>query len=53
MMTHTTTLQSVTDTSASLSGWLARGKAQHGLPLPLSNEGDPDCYPNPENETGP
>lgn len=52
-MTNTTTLHSVADTSSSLSGLLARGKAQHGLPLPLSNEGDGDCYPNPENESGP
>ncbi|MEM7349568.1 MAG: hypothetical protein AAF657_02105 [Acidobacteriota bacterium] len=52
-MTANTTLHSVTEARSTLSGLLARGKAQHGLPVPMGNEGDPDCYPNPESETGP
>ena len=54
MKTHTNTVHSVADCSSTLSGLLARGSAEHGLPTPLGDDdGGGACYPNEDNETGP
>ncbi len=47
MSTHMINLHDSSDASS------LHGCNPYDLPIPLSEEGGPDCYPTDENETGP